>query len=106
MQKEIYEVTIEYCTALFSKEIEKTEVKVFSTEELAKVFLVKNGFVYGAPYPFKYIGWYYSRSVNQTIDIINRFITASITKLEIDDESVCKWKYSNYLFGKKEADGE
>lgn len=60
---------------VFDKQIEKTEVKVFSTEELAIEFLAKNGFVYGAPYPFKQIGRYYSKNINVTIDRMVRFIS-------------------------------
>lgn len=97
--KEIYEVTIEYCSVAFDKQIEKTEVKVFSTEELAIEFLTKNGFVYGAPYPFKQIGWYYSENINVTIDRMIRFITASITKVKLDDEAICVLNYCDYIIG-------
>lgn len=104
--KEIYEVTIEYCKVAFDKQIEKTEVKVFSTEELAVEFLTKNGFVYGAPYPFKQIGWYYSKNINVTIDRMTRFITASITKVKLDDEAICVLNYCDYIIGKQETISE
>ena len=102
----IFEVTIEYCGAVFGKQIEKTEVKVFSSEKLAIEFLAKNSFVYGAPYPFKQVGWYYYKNINTTIDRIVKFVTASITKLKIDDESICEMKYSDYVNGKEKIVSE
>ena len=95
--EEVYEVTIEYCRVDFDKQIEKTEVKVFSTEELAIEFLENNGFVYGAPYPFKQIGWYYSKNINVTRDRMTRFITASITKVKFDDTSICVLNYCDWV---------
>lgn len=98
---DIHVVTIEYCMAIFDKQIKKTEVKVFSTEELAIEFLTKNGFVFGAPYPFKQIGWYYFKNINGLIDRITRFITANITRVKLDDESTSVLKFCDYIYGER-----
>ena len=82
---EYYIVTIYYCIAgIFgNREIKKTEIKLFSTEELAIEFLARHGFVYGAPYPFKMIGWY--KYIGHDIATITRFLNADITRIELDD---------------------
>ena len=51
-------VKIDWChLGLFgNKEIEKSETKLFSTQEKAEQFLVNSGFLYGVPYPFKICG--------------------------------------------------
>ena len=52
--EEVYAVAIEYYRKeMFGEKLEKRDVKVFTTEELAEKFLIKNGFVYGCPNPFK-----------------------------------------------------
>lgn len=47
-------VKIDYCFVgiLSNKEIEKSEVKLFSTQEKAEEFLVDSGFVYGGTLSF------------------------------------------------------
>lgn len=68
---------------LGQRKIEKTSSKVFSTKEKAVDYLIENGFVYGAPYPFNYVDWYkYYDAVVRT-----KFLTADITEVELNDES-------------------
>lgn len=65
----------------------RSVVKAFSTIGKAEEFLVKLGFVYGTPYPFRITGWYHQGTKihpnGGLYDIID-YIEANIESVEID----------------------
>ena len=82
-------VKIDWChLGLFgNKEIEKSETKLFSTQEKAEQFLVNSGFLYGVPYPFKICGWYYIRGFK--FPVCDRFLIATTEMTIVDAEELC-----------------
>mgnify|MGYP001631165748 FL=1 len=82
-------VKIDWCHLdLFgNKEIEKSETKLFSTQEKAEQFLVNSGFLYGVPYPFKICGWYYIRGFK--FPVCDRFLIATTEMTIVDAEELC-----------------
>lgn len=85
---ELCTVKIDCCHIglLGNKEIEKSEIKLFSTQEKAEQFLVDSGFLYGVPYPFKTCGWYYTRGFSYPVS--DRFLTATIEMIMVDTEDL------------------
>ena len=86
---------------MFGEKFEKSDVKVFTTEERAEEFLIENGFVYGCPRPFKCRGWYYDRNVNADVIAPSRFVFATVDKVIIDEEAYYGYELNSYTLGKE-----
>lgn len=82
-------VKIDWCHIgiLGNREIDKSETKLFSTQEKAEQFLVNSGFLYGVPYPFKTCGWYYIRGFKYPV--CDRFLIATTEMTIVDAEELC-----------------
>lgn len=100
--KELYYiVNIYFCYLgiIGDREVEKVVQKIFTTEDKAIEYLVKNQFVYGTPYPFRFAGWYRSDGGIP----ITRFLNADIRKVIVNDEHR-DCGFLSYLRGKKDTD--
>lgn len=84
-------VTITYHRNMHGNDfINEMVVRLFSTKNKAEDFLVKEGFLYGKPYPFNVTGWYHSKwTIHPNFDLydIIDYISAEIEEAEVDQTS-------------------
>lgn len=92
--EKVYLVMIKYHRNAHGNDFQKRQLaKVFSTEEKAEEFLMKLGFVYGTPYPFRIAGWYHYKTkkhANFEIYDVFDYIEATIDTMAIDKGT--EWK--------------
>lgn len=70
----------------FTGNLERCEVKLFSTEEKAEQFLLDSDFVFGTSCYFNGIGWHHKGSTRLQDCICPMLIYADILETEIDAE--------------------
>lgn len=114
----LYMVNIELLgLGVVGYDLHDREVRVFSSEEKAKKFLLDNGFVFGRRATFEYKGdeaeWFHSDEFRQAlVDGPKYLLTATITETEVDTEEEFKWNHFilnsvyNRLLGKKDNAAE